>query len=82
MTSFHLAIKDCRTLERFEELASNGCLTLQKGISPWGIPPACSVHGHGRIDAFAGHFFYFIGEKWLSVHLVRFHCRVAGNLVD
>ena len=56
MTSFHLAIKDCRTLERFEELASNGCLTLQKGISPWGILPACSVHGHGRIDAFAGHF--------------------------
>ena len=28
--SSHLAIKDCRTLESFEEFASNGCLAMRK----------------------------------------------------
>ena len=78
--SFHLAIKDCKMLESFEEFASNGCLTLQKRISPWGIPPACSVHGQGRYWRLCHFFYYFIGEKWLSVH-VRFHCRVAGIVI-
>ena len=81
MISFHLAIKDCRTLESFEEFASNGC-RCEKGFHLGEYLLYVQFTVRVDIDAFAGHFFYyFIGEKWLSVH-VRFHCRVAGNLVD
>ena len=87
--SSHLAIKDCRTLESFEEFASNGCLAMRKRNFAAG----------NTSSVFSSISFIFIlldyaprrlhlktkcakfFSKVKEWPLFGFHCRVAGDVM-